>query len=225
MRAAIFDLDGTLTDTLGLVFLSVNAALAPIWGGPRSEEEIRKLFGPTEERLIARATAHGREEAIERFFRCYEDAHDRLAHLFPGVREMLLALAQGGTKIGLVTNKGRRSTEISLRRLQLSALVSAIACGDDVERPKPDPAGILQVASALGTSPQEAIYVGDSPGDMLAARAAGAHAVAAGWSSGDRLAAIADEVARTPQEILRILDTPWPEQDRSEGEAGWTSRS
>lgn len=219
MKAAIFDLDGTLTDTLALVFLSVNAALSPIWGGARSEAEIRTLFGPTEEVLIARATAHGREEAIERFFRCYEEEHDRLAHPFPGVMAMLQAVEQGGTRIGIVTNKGRRSTEISLRRLGMRRFAQAIASGDDVERPKPDPAGILQVARALGAAPREAIYVGDSPSDMRAARAAGVRAVAAGWSSGDRLADLADAVARTPEAILRILDEVAAPMDRSGGEA------
>lgn len=205
MRAAIFDLDGTLTDTLDLVIAAVNAALSPVWGLERTPEEIRRLFGPTEEGLIARATEVGREAARERFFRYYEDEHDARARIFPGVPDMLQQIAAGGHPIAVVTNKGSRSTEITLRRLGLTGFVAAIATGDDVEHPKPDPAGILRVLAAMEVDADSAIYVGDSPSDMRAARAAGVLAVGVGWSSGLRLDALADVVAEAPSDVPAIL--------------------
>ena len=207
MRAAIFDLDGTLTDTLDLVIAAVNAALSPIWGQERSPEEVRRLFGPTEEGLIQRATEVGREAALARFFRYYEDEHDARASIFPGIADMLDRIAAGGLPIAVVTNKGSRSTQITLRRLGLTSYVAAVATGDDVVHPKPDPAGIFRVLEAMGANPDTAIYVGDSPSDMRAAQAAGVLAVGAGWSSASRLQGLADVMAHTPSDIPAILGT------------------
>lgn len=206
MRAAIFDLDGTLTDTIDLVMGAVNAALAPIRGREWAPEEIRTLFGPTEEVLIARATDRDLEQAVERFFRYYEQEHDTRVRLFPGVREMLEELARLGAPVGIVTNKGRRSAEITLRKTGLTGLVRVIGTGDDVDLPKPDPAGIRRVLEALGASPEHALYVGDSPSDMRAARAAGVLAVGAGWFAGDRLNDLADVIAGEPGEIVRMVE-------------------
>lgn len=202
MRAVVFDLDGTLTDTLDLVVKGLNAALVPYWGAPKDLSEMRALFGPSEDRLIERE-APGDQAARERFYAVYEAEHARMAHVFPGAREALEDLLARGARLGVVTNKGRRSTMITLRAFSMLHLFDAIVTGDDLPRPKPDPEGILRVLSALGALPEETLYVGDSPGDMRAARAAGVHAVGAGWQAGSVLGA--DILLQSPTEIPSLL--------------------
>lgn len=199
-------MDGTLTDTVPLVVRGLNAALGPVWGGPRTVEQMLHLFGPSEERLIRQEAGEGSEEAIERFYRCYRAEHDRHAHVFPEVEAMLSALRARGVALGIVTNKGRSSTQITLEAFGLAHHFSAIRSGDDVARPKPDPTGIVEVMRELGADRRRSVYVGDSPSDMLAARAAGVRALGAGWSGGaPRLAGPADEILDSPMDVVRLV--------------------
>ena len=217
MRALLFDLDGTLTDTLPLVIASLNAALAPVWGAPRSPSEIRRLFGPPEGRLIAQQ-APDDPQAVERFYRYYRDHHQRIAKLFPGVRTMLSTLVELGWPLGLVTNKGHRSTVITLDQLGLRPFFPVIVDGDGLSRPKPAPEGIALALGRLGAAPGDAAYIGDMPSDLAAARAAGAAGWCAGWSRPDEPAPDWDYVARKPDDVVqRCL---WPQGCRPDDGAG-----
>ncbi len=204
MRAVLFDLDGTLTDTLPLVIAAVNAALAPVWGAARTPEEIRRLFGPPEGQLIA-AEAPQDSEAIERFYRYYRAHHRHTARVYPGVRPMLSTLLERGHLLALVTNKGRRSALITLEEFGLRRFFRAIVDGDDVSRPKPAPEGIGLALERLGAGAAEAAYVGDMPSDLLASRAAGVAAWAAAWSRPDDAYLGWDYVARRPEDVLHRL--------------------
>ena len=201
MTSVLFDLDGTLTDTLPLVIAALNAALASHWGGPKDLQAMRPLFGPSEERLIARE-APGDPDAVDRFYAEYRREHARLAHPFDGVPEVLQELSARGVRMGLVTNKGRRSSLMTLREFGIAQYFDAVVTGDDLENPKPDPSGILQVVAALGADRARTAYVGDSASDMQAARAAGVHAIGAGWQAGD--VPHADRILRAPVEILTL---------------------
>ncbi|MDA8346215.1 MAG: HAD family hydrolase [Thermaerobacter sp.] len=211
MTAVLFDLDGTLTDTLPLVVTALNAALAPHWGAPKDLEAMRPLFGPSEERLIARE-APGDPDAVDRFYAEYRREHARLARPFAGVTEMLHALAARGVRLGLVTNKGRRSSVMTLHEFGIAKYFGAVVTGDDVAHPKPDPTGILEVLGNLGVQPGQAAYVGDSRSDMQAAHAAGVRAIGAGWQAGD--IPLADVTLRAPEELL--FD-PWLQENAQDG--------
>lgn len=201
MKAILFDLDGTLTDTLPIVIAALNEALAPVWGGLRSEAEVRRLFGPPEGRLIAQE-APDDPGAVERFYASYRRLHRGQARVFPGVRPMLSTLWERGFRLGLVTNKGRRSTVITLDEFGLRRFFRTIVDGDQVERPKPAPDSILRALAELGALAPDAAYVGDMPSDLAAARAAGVAGWRAAWSRPGDTAEAWDLVARRPEDVV-----------------------
>ncbi len=208
MKALLFDLDGTLTDTLPLVIAALNAALAPVWGAPRSPEEVRRLFGPPEGQLIA-AEAPSDPDAMERFYRYYRQHYAREAKVFAGVRPVLSTLVARGLRLGLVTNKGHRSAMITLEEAGLRRFFETVVDGDEVARPKPAPDGILLALARLRVSACDAAYVGDMPSDLVAAKAAGVAALAAGWSRTPADAEAWDFIARHPDDLLRqVLHRP-----------------
>jgi phosphoglycolate phosphatase/pyrophosphatase PpaX len=203
VNAVLFDLDGTLTDTLPLVISSINAALAPVWGASRTPAEIRRLFGPPEGQLIA-DQAPADPNAIERFYAYYRRHHEREAKVFPGVRPMLSTLLARGFHLGLVTNKGHRSTMITLEAFGLRRFFRAVVDGDEVA-PKPSPEGIRLALARLGARSEEAVYVGDMPSDLRAAKAAGVPGWAAAWSRPADPAEGWDFIALHPEDLLRRL--------------------
>ena len=209
--AALFDFDGTLADTIPLIALSWNHALRPILGREFSMEEVVGRFGPADDVMIRRELRGQAPQvigaAIESYYAHYESAHD-VARAFGGVREMLEDVRQSGFKLGLMTGKGRRAADITLRRLGLSGTFSSVVTGDDIARPKPDPEGVLRVARELGAEPSRCIYVGDLPLDIHAGQGAGMKTVAAGWNAYDEptlRASGPDFWAQTPADVLRIL--------------------
>ncbi len=203
MRAVLFDLDGTLTDTLPLVIAALNAALAPVWGGPRTPDEIRRLFGPPEGQLIA-AEAPSEPSAVERFYGYYRAHHQREAEVFPGVRELLTTLVTRGFLLALVTNKGHRSAMITLEEFQMRHFFRAIVDGDEVKA-KPSPEGIRLALARLEVTSEDAVYVGDMPSDLAAARTAGVAAWAAAWNRPADASEGWDFIASHPDDLLRRL--------------------
>lgn len=99
------------------------------------------------------------------------------------VREMLTRFKQAGIRMGVVTGKGRRSADISLRVLQLAEYFDVMITGDDVVHPKPHPEGIFMAMRELGGEKETTCFVGDSDADIAAARAAGITAVGVNWLS------------------------------------------
>ena len=209
--AALFDFDGTLADTLPLIALSWNHALGPIFGRQFSLPEVVARFGPTDAAMIAREmqgrTPESIDQAIENYFAHYESAHDA-ARAFDGISEMLADVRRAGFRVGLMTGKGRRAAEITLRLLGWQSAFECVVTGDETARSKPDPEGVLRVARELGIEPARCIYVGDLPVDIQAGRAAGMGTVAAGWNAFDSDSlrnAEPDFWAQSPSDVLAIL--------------------
>ena len=179
----IFDFDGTLLDTFPAIAAAWNAAMTPIFHQHYSDSEVVAHFGPPDEGMIAQQLAgHPREvydQAVARYFARFEQA-DRDIAVFDGVLLLLDALAARGVPLGIMTGKGRRAAEITLNRIGWKTRFGTIITGDDA-RAKPDPQGVLIAARELGIAPQSCAYIGDSPADIGAARAAKMTAVVAGW--------------------------------------------
>src|SRR5687768_8574371 len=181
-RAVIFDMDGTLADTFPLVVASWNAALRDHFGRDCTAEEVIARFGVPDPEMIRGAAPESlRDEAVERYHVHYEAEHRTLARPFEGVTELLAALRRGGKGLGVVTGKGRRSADISLRALGWADTFDVIITGEDVRAQKPAPHGLLEAARRLGARPNECVFVGDSPADIGAGQAAGIPTVVAGW--------------------------------------------
>lgn len=181
MRTILFDFDGTVADTLPLIFTAFRSTFQHFLQKHYTDEEIISLFGPTETGIVQNELPpHKHEVALDHFFTVYADEHVRLQNP-PEIARMLEQLRSAGIQMGIVTGKGRRSADISLREWQLSSFFDVVITGDEVTKPKPHPEGILLAIEQLGANALETIYVGDSDADVLAGRAAGLTTVGVDW--------------------------------------------
>jgi len=184
---AIFDLDGTIADTLPLIYEAFDAALRPALGRRFSEREIRALFGPPDSQIIRSLIPGGEgDRAFARYVEVYEREHDRLVTAFHGLDGVIRRAAAAGMRLGVVTGKNRQTALYTLERIGLLPDFSAVYAGDDVERQKPDPEAVVRILADLGHDPSAAgAFIGDSAADVLAGRAAGLTTIAVSWGSPD----------------------------------------
>jgi pyrophosphatase PpaX len=199
--SVLFDLDGTLIDSVELIVRSFGHATTTHLGRVLDRTAIVRTIGLPLERTMEEL-APGRGAALVATYREYMRAHhDTLVGLFPGVAELLAALRARGYRLGIVTSKGRPAAGLAFALCGLDALVDVTICAEDTARHKPLPDPLLAAAARLGTPPGRCLYVGDTPHDLQAARAAGMLAVAATWGAGT-----ADELAAESPDLW--LDTP-----------------
>ncbi len=207
--ALVFDVDGTLVDTIDLIVNSFNHAFEQLTGKRKEREEIISLFGPTEENLLRRLFPSRSEEAIALFHSFYRSRHRELVRVFPRIPELLRTLREKGIPLGALTNKGRRSTAVTLEETGLSSFFRVVVTGDDAPAPKPDPRGLLSALERLGAGPGESAFIGDAPVDLECARRAGVTAYLVAWGRvypEETLARLRpDRLFRTPDECLAHL--------------------
>ena len=185
-RLVVFDLDGTLVDTLGPTFRCFQEAVAPALGRVPAREEILDRFGPADHDIVSAWVGPAEADAaVKRLYDCYEHAF-RDAGPFPGIVELVLELRRRGKRTAIFTGRGRRSTDVLLRSMGLDRLFDFVVCGDEVASPKPAPDGLLTILDALGEKAEDAVLVGDTVKDMQAALDAGVPAIAARWASPER---------------------------------------
>lgn len=190
--ALLFDLDGTLVDSVELILASMRAAFEGHRGRrPTEADWIAGIGTPLRAQLGEFVAPEDLERLVERYRAHQQANHDRMTRAFDGTLETLSRLKAQGHPVGVVTSKLQRSAERTLRHVGLRPFVDAVVGADSVARPKPDPEPVLLALSLLGRRPREAVLVGDSPHDLSAGNAAGATTVAALWGacSRDSLAA------------------------------------
>ncbi|MDI7275982.1 MAG: HAD family hydrolase [Anaerolineae bacterium] len=181
LKALLFDLDGTLGDTLPVCCAAFRTALEEYLGRRYSDAEIATLFGPSEEGVMQRLVPDRWQACMQSFLAAYEREHVRCTAPFPGLEEALRLLRARGVALGIVTGKGPGSAAISLRYLGLGRYFDAVETGS--------PAGGMKAASMRRLlerwrlAPMEAAYVGDHPSDVRAAKEAGLLSLAAAWAS------------------------------------------
>lgn len=212
IKAVIWDLDGTLLNTLDDLAASVNAALAMNGMPLRSTQEVRAFVGNGIRNLMMRAVPGGEanpafEKALEDFTRHY-GAHSRdRTRPYDGILEMLDKLSEAGVKHAIVSNKIDFAVKALSRAYFGERMCAAI--GDDPSRArKPAPDSVLAAMREMGVTAQETVYVGDSDVDVLTARNAGVPCVAVLWGFRDEAclkAAGAQRLARTPEELREII--------------------
>ena len=213
IKAVIWDLDGTLLNTLDDLAASVNAALAMNGMPLRSTEEVRAFVGNGIRNLMMRAVPGGEanpafDKALEDFIRHY-GAHSRdRTRPYDGILEMLDRLSAVGVKHAIVSNKIDFAVKALSRAYFGERMCAAI--GDDPSRArKPAPDSVLAAMREMGVTAQETVYVGDSDVDVLTARNAGVPCVAVLWGFRDEAclrAAGAERLARTPDELREIIE-------------------
>lgn len=188
MNHFLFDLDGTLGDTLPLCVAAFREALEPLVGRPLSDAEVMATFGPSEDGTVAFFAADRFDEGMARFYDSYTRLHARWPAPFPGIREALELLKRRGSFVGLVTGKGRGGTEITLRRFGLDGCFDAIKPGQPEGKVKDR--CIEEVLAEHALDRAATLYVGDTLYDMQVSRACGLRTVAAAWAPTADLAAL-----------------------------------
>jgi phosphoglycolate phosphatase len=184
LAAVLFDLDGTLLDTVADIALALNRTLVEYGCKALAENEVRRMIGRGSPILIERAAAsQGRiiddttqAAMLQRFFHYYgelEESNEDSAQPYTGAVESLHTLHDAGLRTAVVTNKQHRFADALLKRLGLAGWVDAVVGGDTCARRKPDPQPLLFACDSLQVRPSESLMVGDSVNDVQAARAAG----------------------------------------------------
>jgi phosphoglycolate phosphatase len=178
----LFDLDGTLLDTIEDLAEGANRMLAEIGRPLRSQSEIHGFVGKGIADLVRRCLTEGEgsratlaeiDAAVAVFRRHYAEVNGRSTRIYPGVEESLAALAGQGMRLACVTNKAAAFTEPLLERMNLARWFDAVVSGDTLAVKKPDPAMIHHACALLGIPAGAALMIGDSENDALAARQAG----------------------------------------------------
>lgn len=180
----LFDLDGTLLDTVDAITAALNEALAEQRLGSLAATQVREMIGRGGPMLIERALAQlevpmddaGQASLLQRYFRHYEHVEasdERGARVYPGVSDCLRELQRLGLQLAVVTNKQKQFATALLRRLGLSEWIRVVIGGDSCERRKPDPQPLQVACEAMQVEAGHTLMVGDSVNDVLAARAAG----------------------------------------------------
>jgi HAD superfamily hydrolase (TIGR01509 family) len=209
VKGVVFDLDGTLVDSLKTTFDAFNHGIILCGGRIHSPDEIMAYFGPGEGEIFAQIV--GRERALEAYAACrqYLDEHIGDVPLHDGVEELLRELAVRRVPISIVTGRSWNTTEVILKHHGILDRFLTVIANDHVSLPKPAPHGIQLAVERMAFRPEDIVYVGDSVVDIQASKSAGARSVAALW---DRMAsreALADHDphhwAHHPSELLELI--------------------
>lgn len=212
IRAVLFDLDGTLLNTLNNITTAVNHTLTAYGMPTRTPSEVRTFVGNGVAILISRAVPDGTDEnttaRVLRDFRVYYAEHAlELTAPYDGILPALARLKGAGVAMAVVSNKPDISVE-ALRQHFFDAYID-IAIGDSPDRPhKPAPDGTLQVLARLGVPADEAIFVGDGDTDVLTAKNAGIPCLSVTWGfrdADDLRAAGATHLVDTPTQIADYI--------------------
>jgi pyrophosphatase PpaX len=191
LSAVLFDFDGTLVDTTEMIHQSMKHATSSVLGRediPR--ETLLANVGRPLPRQMELIDAENAELLLEAYRSHHEQHHDTLIGEFPGVEESLARLGSAGIKVAVVTSKRRLSVEMALKNFPgLRNVVDRFVTLEDTTEHKPNPEPLLRALELLGVPKERAAYVGDSPFDVEAAKAAGLASVAVSWGafSEDRL--------------------------------------
>jgi len=175
-RAVVFDLDGTLLDSLPLVLEAIRHALEPFGGSP-TMDIFARLGGPPERFLadLLPDPVHV-PEALQRLVAFHRRNH-HLIQPYAGATDTLRDLRARRVPAGIWTGRDRASTRTLLAEHGLEGIVAEVVCGDDLPSHKPDPAGLLALVARLGCAPAEVLLVGDADVDVLGGHAGGVETV------------------------------------------------
>ena len=178
----LFDLDGTLIDSGPMIVASMKHAAKSVLGVEIPEEVLSAAVGGPGLVAQMHALAPDRVDDLVSAYREHnEPLHEEL-EAFWEVVEVLPVLRAQGRRLGIVTAKRAQTVQLAFDRLpELEASFDVVITSDDTERHKPAPDPLLAAVERLDAEPDDAAYVGDSPFDIRAAKAAGMHAVAVGW--------------------------------------------
>jgi pyrophosphatase PpaX len=185
LRAVLFDFDGTLVDTTELIYRSMRHASGRVLGRELPREVLMRNVGQPLIKQMEVLAPERAAEMLEVYTRHNAEIHDDEIREFPGVAESVGRLREAGLRTAVVTSKRRATVKQALRLFpELGEVLEHFVTMEDTPEHKPHPAPLLHALELLGgLPPEEAAYVGDSPYDMRAARAAGMLSVGVSWGA------------------------------------------
>jgi phosphoglycolate phosphatase len=211
----IFDLDGTLLDTLVDLAETSNEVLAAHQLPQHAIDDYRFLVGDGVRVLFHRAVPADRaaddqliQTCVDSFQQMYQHRWDRSSHPYPGIPALLDTLIQRGIRMGVLSNKPQPFTELCVRKLLADWSFDAVFGQREGIPRKPDPAGVREILGAWGATPEQCVYVGDTNTDMQTGKAAGCFTVGVTWGFRPRQelqSAGADHLIDKPAELLSLF--------------------
>jgi pyrophosphatase PpaX len=205
----LFDLDGTLIDSGEIILSSFRHATRTVLEQEIPDEVLAAAVGGSNIYEQMRAFDEERAEELVRVYREHnEPLHDDLV-AFEGIERVLERLKAEGRQLGIVTAKRRRTVDLAFAILPLERYFDTVVTSEQTEHHKPHPEPVLTALDRLAAKPEEAAFVGDSPFDMGAGKAAGVFTVGVSWGKihpVERLLGTgADAVVHSPGELLDVL--------------------
>ena len=206
----VFDLDGTLVDSLADLANAVNHVLAALGRPPLPAETLAGFVGDGARKLVEQALEPSAPERVDEGFALFVDYYG--AHLldrtrsYPGIEEMLSALTRSGVSCSVLTNKPVAMSRAILDGLGLLSAFVEVLGGDSRPSRKPDPDGLLHLARLADASPSQVLLVGDSAIDVRTARAGGTGFCGVSWGlAPERLRAeAADRIVDHPHDVVAV---------------------
>ena len=216
VRAALWDLDGTLLDSRRSIRETMNTVLAERGLPGFTKDELGRLIGHPLRDILATKT--GDKAAVEAMAHRYRAAYNEsgwvTVRVVPGLEDLVGRLRASGVRNAVVTSKGQVETEILLADLGIANLFDAVVGDDDVRPLKPDPAPVREALRLVGAGPEEAVMIGDTTFDAGAATGAGVRFVGVLWGTHDRptlraagAVALAEDAAQLDKALRSLLDT------------------
>ncbi len=203
----VFDLDGTLVDTVELIVESFRYATRTVLEEELPDEVILAGVGRPLMAQMQRLSAERAQELYDVYREYNHRRHDELIRGYEGVAEMLHGLRAAGKRLGIVTSKSDDTTQMAFRAVGLREHFAVVVTAGDTAEHKPSPAPLLLCLERFGAAARGSLYVGDSPFDIEAGRAAGMATAAVAWGVFGRrelLAAEPDYWLERPDELLDL---------------------
>jgi pyrophosphatase PpaX len=204
----LFDLDGTVVDSGAMILASFRHATKTVLDRELSDAELLAAVGTPLREQMNLIDAQRADELVDAYRAHNEPLHDALEPC-TGMLDVLQRLKAEGRRLGIVTAKRRSTVELAFAVLPLRDYFDVVIAAEDAVRHKPDPEPLLLALDRLGARPREAAYVGDSPFDVAAAKAAGVFAVAVTWGGIHSRESLCtegpDAVVETPKELLDVV--------------------
>lgn len=217
----LFDLDGTVIDTVELITASFRYATQKVLGETLPDEQIMRYVGQPLMTQMQQLSSQHAQELYDVYREHNHRVHDELIRAYDGVEVMLAALRAHGRRLGLVTSKSADTTQMAFAAVGLREHFDVVVTASDSDRHKPDPQPLLLCLERLAEGgepapPQGAIYIGDSPFDVQAGRAAGMATAGVTWGIFSRTAlqaATPDYLLERPGDVVRLCvegdDSPY----------------
>lgn len=183
IRNILFDLDGTLLDTNELIIQSFQHTYQRHLNKHVDKEDIIKTFGEILKITLDREFGDDSEEAIKTYRNFQIGKFEKLISIREGVKEGVMKLYNQGYKLAVVTSRLNKSAIMGLNHFGLMEYFDIVIGADDTDKHKPDPTPAFMALQEMGGKPEETIFVGDSPFDVLCGKNAGIKSVIVGWSA------------------------------------------